>query len=323
MSGEPRGAPRTVLFHRNFQRFQGGHLKLFHYFEHVRHAPGFRPLIRFSADSVWDASNPWTGMRELAVGADEPLRADVLFLAGMDWRWLEPAERARPPAPVINLLQALRHAHPGDPAYEFLKHPAIRICVSAEIEQALAEDARVRGPVFTVPVAIDLESLPAPRPRDHRDIECVVLAMKDRPLGRAVAQRISRAGHGVLLLDEPVARAELLDALARAEVSVHITKPLEGAYLPAVESMALGALVVCPDAVGNRAFCRDGDTCLVPEREERAIAEAALVALTAQPQEREPLLAAALAESRARDLAHERARFIEILTRADALWAEI
>ena len=50
---------KTVLFHRNYQRFQGGHLKVFHYFEHVRSSSSYNARIRFSSNSVWDASNPW------------------------------------------------------------------------------------------------------------------------------------------------------------------------------------------------------------------------------------------------------------------------
>ncbi len=49
----------TVVFQRHFERFQGGHLKVFHYFEHVRSSPAHRALIRFSSDSCWGPENPW------------------------------------------------------------------------------------------------------------------------------------------------------------------------------------------------------------------------------------------------------------------------
>jgi glycosyltransferase involved in cell wall biosynthesis len=125
----------------------------------------------------------------------------------------------------------------------------------------------------------------------------------------------------VLLVDRPVPRDELLDAMARARVTVHLPRALEGAYLPALESMALDTLVVCPDCIGNRSFCRDGDTCLVPVRSEQAIVESALRALTSSEQELAPMLASARRESMARTLAAERARFLEILGRVDELWA--
>jgi glycosyltransferase involved in cell wall biosynthesis len=319
----PPRAARTVLFNRNFKRFQGGHLKVFHYFEHVRSSPAHRARIRFSPDSVWDETNPWLGARDavLAPGAQE--RADILFLAGMDWRTLAPAERAAPSVPVVNLIQALRHVRPGDPAHEFLAHPAIRICVSAEIREALDADATVNGPVFTIPVGVDLERLPPARPPEGRDLDCIVLAVKDRRLGAKVARRVRRAGYEVLLVDEPLARAELLEAMARARVVTHIPKQLEGAYLPALESMALGAAVVCPDCVGNRAFCRDGETCLVPERSARSIARASVALLESSPEELAPMLAAARAESATRTLAQERSSFLAVLGRVEELWASL
>jgi glycosyltransferase involved in cell wall biosynthesis len=108
--------------------------------------------------------------------------------------------------------------------------------------------------------------------------------------------------------------------MARARVTVHLPLRREGAYLPALESMALGSLVVCPDCVGNRSFCRDGETCLVPARRERAIAERALLALTASQPELQPILDGARREVAGRGLAGERARFLEILDRAAELW---
>jgi glycosyltransferase involved in cell wall biosynthesis len=312
---------KTVLFHRNYQRFQGGHLKVFHYFEHVRSSSSYDARIRFSSNSVWDASNPWSALRETVIGADESVPPDVLFLAGMDWQSLEPEGRAASPVPIVNLVQALRHADETNPLREFLAHPAIRICVSAEIQEALESLGSVEGPIFTVPIGVDLERLPPLRPREERDIDCVVLAVKDRPLGRPVARRLKAAGYRVLLVDRPIPRNELLEAMARARVTVHLPRALEGAYLPALESMALDTLVVCPDCVGNRSFCRDGDTCLVPVRGEQPIVESALSALTASEHELAPMLARARRESMGRTLAVERARFLEILGRVDELWA--
>jgi Glycosyl transferases group 1 len=315
-----RRAMSTVAFHRSFQRFRGGHLKVFHYFEHVRSSPLHEARISFSADSLWDASNPWAGLRELVISPEDAAGADVRFLAGMDWTSLEPARRADSPVPILNLIQGFRHTRPGDAAYEFLAHRAIRLCVSAEIEERLRSLGFVQGPIFTVPIALDLEQLPAPRADRERDIDCVVLAVKDRDQGRSLARQLKRRGHRVLLVDQPLAREQLLDAIARARVSVHLPARVEGAYLPALESMALGTLVVCPDCVGNRSFCRDGETCLVPVRSEEAMLEATCTSLSESADALAPLLAAARLECAGRTLEAERARFLEILGRVDELW---
>jgi glycosyltransferase involved in cell wall biosynthesis len=171
-----------------------------------------------------------------------------------------------------------------------------------------------------VPIAIDLEQLPRARPAEERGTDCVVLAFKDPPLGRAIARRLNGSGYRVRLLDRPLPRAGLLDAMADARVSVHLPASVEGAYMPALESMALGTAVVCPDAVGNRGFCRDGETCLVPRRSKRAIVRAALRALRASPEDLQPMLAGAREEAMRRGLADERARFLDILARAKELW---
>lgn len=312
---------KVVVFHRNFRRFQGGHLKVFHYFEHVRSSPSHQARIRFSRGSILDDSNPWSGQLEAVIGSDEPVRADTLFLAGMDWQLLAQERRTASPVPIINLIQGFSDTRPTAPLHQFISHPAIRICVSTEIQQALEATRAIEGPIFTIPIGLDLERLPPARPVQERDIDCIVLAVKDPELGRSIAQRLRAERQRVLLVDRPLPREDLLEAVARARVTVHLPASREGAYLPALESMALGALVVCPDCVGNRSFCRDGVTCLMPRRSRRALVRSTLGALRESPRELIPMLSAAREQSEAHSLARERTRFLEILDRAEGLWA--
>lgn len=175
---------------------------MFHYFENVRSAPGHEARIRFSADSVWDESNPWYRSREYVIGPEEQVPTDVLFLAGLDWRWLTPEQRMHSRVPIINLIQYL--ARPGDdgPLNRFLVHPAVRICVSPQIHERL--EGTVPGPIFTVPVGLDLQRLPQPRPRGERDIDCVVVAIKVATLGRRIGAQLRKEGYRVLLVDQPL-----------------------------------------------------------------------------------------------------------------------
>jgi glycosyltransferase involved in cell wall biosynthesis len=162
--------------------------------------------------------------------------------------------------------------------------------------------------------------VPAPLARDERDIDALVLALKDPALGRRVAERLAKDFEQVVLVEQPLPRDELLDRMGRARVAVHLPALIEGAYLPALESMALETIVVCPDCTGNRSFCRDGDTCFVPRRDARAIVRATRKALRAKPHELQPLLDSGRAMAASRSLAAERDRLLEVLARSDELW---
>jgi len=50
----------TVLFHRDFKSFTGGHLKVWDYFQHVNSSENFNAEISFTPQSNWN-NNPWYG----------------------------------------------------------------------------------------------------------------------------------------------------------------------------------------------------------------------------------------------------------------------
>jgi glycosyltransferase involved in cell wall biosynthesis len=76
-------------------------------------------------------------------------------------------------------------------------------------------------------------------------------------------------------------RSEYLSLVARSKVTVFLPNRLqgEGFYLPALEGMALGTVVVCPDCVGNRDFCIDGKNCFMPDYSPNALSAACLETL--------------------------------------------
>ena len=53
--------------------------------------------------------------------------------------------------------------------------------------------------------------------------------------------------------------------------------------LPLLEAMAAGTPVVCTDAHGNRDFCRDGENCLMADRDPESV-RAALERVFADPE---------------------------------------
>jgi hypothetical protein len=311
-----------ILFYRDFRRFTGGDLKVWDYFNHVRATPGWEPYVRFYGESVWDETNPWNSAREHVLDPDVALEPDAHFVSGVDWRQIDGAVRPDSPIPVVNLVQHVKHADTSDTLlrHRFLPHKAIRICVSPEVAQAIEAAGTVRGPVFTIPDAIEVASLERLGSAAARDLDVVVAANKQPEMGAEVMAKLDAPGRRVELLDTRIPRDQLLGRLARARVAVFVPNPEEGFYLPAVEAMALGTLVVCPDCVGNRSFCEPGVNCFRPPWEVDAIVAQAEQALATPDAER--LVEAAHATARGHDLAGERAAFQGILRRLDELWAD-
>ena len=311
---------RTVLFYRSFKKFQGGHLKAFDYFTHVLSSPRHEAVVRFSEQSVWDERNPWRAHRSHVLAPGDPCHPDVLFLGGTDWRNLSEAERESPPVPVVNLVQHVRHGVPDDPRYPFLRHRAVRICCSEEVAESIRATGKVNGPIFTIPYGLDGGRFPAPLPLGEKDLDLLVVAVKQPALGRRLRRRLRRPGRSVRLLEEPVLRPDFLDLLNRARVTLFLPHESEGFYIPALEGMALDTLVVCPDCVGNRSFCLPGRNCLRPPFSEPALRAAAREALRLSPDAGAALRVGARETFARHDLPGERRRFLEILDDVDRLW---
>lgn len=310
---------RVVLFHRDFRTFSGGHLKTWDYFNHVTSSSRFEPRIAFSAESKWDTTNPWFSARDKVVPWDVKA-ADVFFLAGVDWRVLSPAERADPPRPIFNLIQHPRHAAPGSELRGFLKHRAIRICVSEEVANAIKETNEVNGPVFVIPNGIDITSLPRGRAFEDRTTDLLICGLKAPDLAREAYTGFAAPNRVVRWLIEWIPRNDYLKRVADARITLFLPRPSEGFYLPPLEGMACGTIVVCPDCVGNRGFCVDEVNCFRPEYEQSSIHSAVTNALQQNPADQVKMQKAAHATAARHSLESERATFLSLLDRVDELW---
>jgi hypothetical protein len=261
-------------------------------------------------------------LRDHVYPPGEAIEADVLFLSGVDWNMIDRTWWPEAPVPVINLIQHVWHADPSDKLgrARYLPNKAIRICVSEEVARAIERTGRARGPVFTIPDAVDLDLIARHAHPGPRELDLLVLANKQPKLGHAVLERLTGAGR-TRIVDARSQREEVLDLIARAAVTVFVPNPKEGFYLPALEGMALGTLVVCADCVGNRSYCVDGVNCFRPPYAIEAIVACAREAL-ARRAELAGMIAAAAETARRHDLRRERAAFLEVLDRVDELWAE-
>ena len=312
---------QVVLFHRYFGGLTGGHLKLWDYFCHVQNIAGYQARICFSPDSTWDQTNPWLPIREKVLDKWRPEGADISFLAGMDWNALTVEQRTRPAVPVINLIQGVRHADPQHPLYEFLRYPAVRVCVSHPVAEALAASGRVNGPIRVIENGVDGSRWPSPRPWAQRAYDVLICGYKQPWLGKELASRLSR-DLNVRLLTSVGPRNQFLAWLADARVAVCLPNKEEGFYLPALEAMVQGALVVCPDCIGNRDFCQDGRTCWMPAWSVDALEHATMEALSASASRRQQLRQAIDQVASHHSLGRERQAFRSILMQLNEMWQQ-
>ena len=149
----------------------------------------------------------------------------------------------------------------------------------------------------------------------------VVVGTKEPALARAVAEGLTAAKIEHLTLSTFRARQEFLDLLAGSLVAVCLPRAEEGFYLPALEAMGLGCLVVTLDCVGNRGFCRHEENCLIAERTAESIIAAAARALRLPAEQSERLLGRAAVTAREHTLDVERTRFHALLAEIDRTWA--
>lgn len=298
---------RKLAFYRDFQGFSGGHLKVWDYYCHTKQSAHFRPTIYFTPNSLLDSSNPWVTAGEPCESLWNPDYADALFLGGMDW--LAVPEDCG--TPVINLVQGVRHAAPEDPRHRFLERRALRICVSQPVADAIAATGIVNGPIFTIPAGLDLSVFP--EAAAERDIRLLIAGMKQPELAKELSERLAARGFLASCLTHALPRTQFLDMLGRADITVFLPLPREGFYMAALEGMAMGTLVICPDCAGNRQFCLDRVNCRVPHYDSRSLLAACLDAFNLGSAEKNKMLQAAKSQTAAHSLVTERAAFLNIL----------
>ena len=318
---------RVVWFHREYKTLSGGQLKHSHYFDHVVRMPGFTPKITFSGELLNESREArcrrqlWPAGDNGAAARWEPGRRDVLFLAGVDWRYLIGSGLEALANPRINLVQGVRHAHEGSELHHYLAKRAIRLCVSQKVADAISATGRANGPVLTIPNGTDCrpgQSSPAGYEARARSI--TIVGYKRPELARALSRRLDEEHIDHLLITEFLNRSTFLDLLVGSRLAVCLPRAEEGFYLPALEAMAAGCIVVTLDCIGNRGFCHHDENCLIAGHGVESLLSATKRALDMFAPEREGLLQWARDTAAEHSLDAERARFHAILGDVDRLW---
>lgn len=236
----------------------GGHIKVRDYFLHCLRHPELEPYLYFTPDSSYESSALWADIpRERIVRSSEDKCFDLAFVAGKDWKLLSSTSGARR---IIHFVQSIEQCTEGHPMFSLLKRPAMRICTSEAVAQ-MSEPHRV-GEATVIENGIPLDLF---KPRAKRRGSILIWGKKNPALSEHLCTELAKRGLDPTLLRDYIPREAFARQLGETEIFIGVPKPTEGFFLPALEAMASGCAVICPDAAGNRGFCLHEETCLIPE----------------------------------------------------------
>jgi glycosyltransferase involved in cell wall biosynthesis len=338
-------AQRTIYFVLPGYRPSGGVLKVLDYVSHAR-SLGERCVVCAREASTHDlaAAGPVRyadlgeivdsvpGLESLAdVESRRDFRVrlqkeDIVFFS---WptQWAGIAKRLPDGFPLANVIHFVQNTRHGNPewlngyATRLLRRPLTRIVINeltlAAIEPHVNQASRTEVIV-----------------NGHR---CSFFARErqgplDRPLRVAYTTWKSDLGDRVsaALADDERFSFQALGGRARwsnlrdlyhsSDVFLCCPSPQEGFYLPALEAMAAGLIVLVPDVEGNMEFCRFEENCLEVAFEDVDSAVAALKRVSAMPvAELDRLRSAGHTTTEGYQLDEERQKFADLLAELPSL----
>lgn len=314
----------------------GGVVKIMDY---VNHALAADYAVSVWCPQQWEASLPLFRIERFGHLADDPAvefhSRDRIGFGDRDLAFVslpvnfERAHRALPegmsPERIIHIIQNVRHVTPtwgdGYPV-RLLTRPAARISINDIVADVIGPWLDPRAFHEVIPLGHELAFF-------HRERTGPL----DGPVKVAHTTWKSDVGDRTeaLLLDDPrftfrairetVSWTELRDLYEWADVFLCTPNPEEGLYLPGIEAMAGGCLVVSPDVGGNMAYCRPDENCLLVDLDDPAsYADALRTIADWSPADVEKFRAAGYAATEPFDLDRERTAFADYLTR---LWERI
>jgi glycosyltransferase involved in cell wall biosynthesis len=256
----------AILFLTSFFNFSGGQVKVRDYFQHCLEHPSLEPYLYFTPKfhERYAGTDVWRDIPEERIVPEVALeRCRAIFVTAKDWKYL-PKHVPLDGKVVINFHQSLNEVQPDRRAFRYLSKTAVRVCTSGEVFAAIAPHAKGVATVVLPGIPLELFGQGGPR----RDGSVLIWGRKHPHLAQRLHDELAARGRGVTLRITNASREEFAGLLREHDVFVGLTLEREGFYLPALEAMASGCAVVCDDAMGNRGYCIDGETCLLVQRED-------------------------------------------------------
>ncbi len=188
------------------------------------------------------------------------------------------------PERIVHILQNTRHANPrwrNGYATRLLTRPASRIAINDIVADAVRPwlDPRCFLRVVNLGHALDRFRHARTGGLPRRPVRVAYTTWKSA-VGDDVARSLAdRDDFEFRAVRETVTWDELSGLYTWSDVFLCTPNVQEGMYLPGLEAMAAGSLVITPDVGGNLAYCRPGDNCVLVGFEDVAGYRAALLDL--------------------------------------------
>jgi hypothetical protein len=271
------GEWRRMYFMTPTFRPVGGVIKIFDYVNHAL-SLGYEPVIacpetfkpglplfglsRFSHISP-ENGFLFTDLEKVTVGPH-----DLAFLSWpTHYEIVEPRlSRWTRHEQVIFIVQNVRHANPtftGGYALRLLSRPMARIMTNDVVLEAVRPYLNETSMTEVIQLGNESGFFAKERTGGFGDPVRVGYTTWKSGVGDEVARMLSDdPGFEFRAIREPVGWKELKDLYQWSDVFLATPLVEEGFYMPGLEAMAAGAVVISSDAGGNRAYCRFGENCV-------------------------------------------------------------
>ncbi|PZX14344.1 glycosyl transferase family 1 [Palleronia aestuarii] len=264
---------------------------------------------------------PYHGYERLFAAPDDL----YFFSLPTDFRHVEPLLRQGVPARnILHIVQNTRHAQvtfQDGYARRLLSRPMSRITINDEVRDAIRPFLHDGSALANIPLGHDCAFFErAPRIPPGRPLRVGFTTWKSQFGHRLAASLAGDDRFSFHAMGGTVAWPELRDFYHSVDVLLCTPNRLEGFYLPGLEAMAAGCIVVTPDVEGNMSYCRFDKNCFEYRFEDMADATHALERILALDTEELGALHDRAGETwRARSLDAEREMFRAFLREIDAL----
>lgn len=271
------GEWRRMYFMTPTFRPVGGVVKIFDYVNHalslgyepvIACPESFKPGLPLFGISRFSHISPengflFTDLEKVTIGPH-----DLAFLSWpTHYEIVEPRlSRWTRHEQVIFIVQNVRHANPtftGGYALRLLSRPMARIMTNDVVLEAVRPYLNETSMTEVIQLGNESGYFAKERAGGFGAPVRVGYTTWKSGVGDEVARMLADdPGFKFRAIRDPVGWKELKDLYQWSDVFLATPLVEEGFYMPGIEAMAAGAVVITSDAGGNRAYCRFGENCV-------------------------------------------------------------